>query len=108
MRVRAAPVLTRKPAQPGPVAVPPPAPAPIITLENSHEEGDARHLVDQVALKLARTHSADLPPSAVSNYQQANELIAAARHAIADQDYVAASSLAEKASALVGQLPPSK
>jgi hypothetical protein len=77
-------------------------------LENSDVKGDAQHLVEQVSIKLARTSSTDLPPNAVSTYQQANQLISAARHAMAEQDYIAASSLAEKASALVGQLPPSK
>jgi hypothetical protein len=75
-------------------------------LENSDAKGKAQHLVEQVALKLASTDSADLPPSAVSTYQQANELINAARRAMADRDYVAASGLAEKASALASQLPP--
>jgi len=104
---RAAPVPTRKPAPPGPVVAPPPPPAPpIVTLENSDAKGKAQNLVEKVALKLARTESTDLPPSAVSTYQQANELISAARRAIADRDYVAASGLAEKASALVSQLPP--
>lgn len=108
VRVRAAPVYIRKPTQPGQVPAPQPSPAPIVTLENSDAKGDAQNLLERVALKLAHTNTAELPPNAVSSYQQANELLAAARHAMADQDYVAASSLAEKASALVSQLPASK
>jgi hypothetical protein len=86
----------------------PPAPAPVITLENGDAKSDVQRLVDQVTLKLAHINRADLPENAASTYQQANELITAAKRAMADQDYVAASSLAEKASALTSQLPLQK
>jgi hypothetical protein len=77
----------------------------MVTLENSDVKANAQRLLEQATFKLAHTNRAELSESAASTYQQANELITAAQHAMADQDYLAASSLAEKASALTSQLP---
>jgi hypothetical protein len=108
VHVHASPVSIRKQVQPHLAPEQPPAPAPVITLENGDAKSDVQRLVDQVTLKLAHINRADLPENAASTYQQANELITAAKRAMADQDYVAASSLAEKASALTSQLPLQK
>lgn len=108
VRVRAAPVSSRKPVQPRSTPAQPPPPAPLVTLENGDAKADVQRLIEQVTLKLAHNNGAELPQSATSTYQQAKELITAAQHAMADQDYVAASSLAEKASALTSQLPSQK
>jgi hypothetical protein len=81
----------------------------LVTLENSEDaKGNAQRLLEQASIKLARVNRAELAETTVSAYQQANELINAARRAMAEQDYLAASSLAEKASALTSQLPSQK
>jgi hypothetical protein len=77
----------------------------VVTLENGDAKANAQRLLEQATLQLARTNRAELPEGAASTYQQANEFIAAAQRAMAEQDYLAASSLAEKASALSNQLP---
>ena len=85
-----------------------PAPTPKVTLEDGDAKADVQRLLDEVTRKLAHFNKAELQGSATSTYQQAKELITAAQHAMADQDYVAASSLATKASALTSQLPLQK
>jgi hypothetical protein len=115
-RVRPAPTAVSKPPQPqlnlpppSSPAPPPSSPAPLVTLQNSGDaKADAQHLLAQARVQLARVNRAELAESTASTYQQANELINAAQRAMADQDYLAASSLAEKASALTSQLPPQK
>jgi hypothetical protein len=79
--------------------------APVVTLENGNAEAEVQRRLDQVTLKLAQINRAELSESGASTYQQAKELISAAQHAMTDHDYVAASSLAEKAAALTSQLP---
>jgi len=80
----------------------------LLTLESADAKAKAQLLLEQVTVKLANTNQAELSESAASAYQQANGLITAAQRAMADQDYLAASGLAEKASALMSQLPPQK
>ncbi|MBV8451922.1 MAG: hypothetical protein JOZ29_06565 [Deltaproteobacteria bacterium] len=88
---------------------PRPPPAPLVTLENSDDaKVNAQRLLDQAILKMTHINRAELMASTASTYQQANELINAAQRALADQDYMAASSLAEKASTLTSQLPAQK
>lgn len=112
-------VLVRKPRQPNlnqppqpqpqPPQPQPPSPAPLVTLENSDDaKANAQRSLDQATLKMAHINRAELAESTASTYQQANELINEAQRAMADQDYLAASSLAEKASALTSQLPSQK
>jgi hypothetical protein len=103
--IRSATVDKNKPLQPRLKPPQPPPPAPVVTLDNSDARAHAQLLLEQTRLKLAHTNQAELPDSALSTYQQANDLIVAAQRAMADQDYLAASSLAEKASALTSQLP---
>jgi len=107
--IRSKSVYIRRPLQPSANPSPIPAPAPSVTLENSDDaKANARRLLDQATVTLAHFNRAELPASTVSTYEQASELINAARRALADQDYLAASGLAEKASALISQLPPRK
>jgi hypothetical protein len=81
----------------------------LVTLENSDDaKANAQRSLDQATLKMTHINRAELAESTASTYQQANELINAAQRAMADQDYLAASSLAEKASALISQLPRQK
>ncbi len=105
LRHRSVPVSVRKPAQLPPVPPQPVLPTPSLTLGNGDAKADAQHFVEQATLKLAKTNGAALPESATSSYQQAKELVGAAQRALADQDYAAASSLAQKASALADELP---
>jgi hypothetical protein len=80
-----------------------------VTLGDSGNAKDnAERLLDQASVRLTHFDRAELPASNLSTYEQANELITAARRALADQDFLAASGLAEKASALISQLPPPK
>jgi len=98
-----------KPSRPRMNRPPRPSPAPLVTLENSDDaKVNAQRSLDQATLKMAHINRAELAESTASTYQQANELINAAQRAMADQDYLAASSLAEKASALTSQLPAQK
>jgi hypothetical protein len=107
MTIRSAPASISKRSRPRLNPPQPQAPAPLVTLGNGNDaKADAQRLLEQATLKLARINRAELPENAASTYQQANGLISAAQRAMADQDYVAASSLAEKASALINQLPP--
>jgi hypothetical protein len=62
-------------------------------------------LLEQAKARLAHINRASLADNTASIYQQANELINAAERAVVERDYLAASSLAEKASALTSQLP---
>jgi hypothetical protein len=81
----------------------------VVTLESGQDaKTHAQQSLDQATISLTQFNRAELPPNTASTYQQASELIVAAKHALADQDYLAASSLAEKASALISQLPSRK
>jgi hypothetical protein len=104
---RAARVPERKSPQSLPQTVAPPTIAPpTITLENSYAaKSDAQRLIEEASLKLAHIDRTSLTDNTASTYNQANELINAAHKAAAEQDYLAASSLAQKASALTSQLP---
>ena len=112
--VRKPPIIPSAPTVPGAPTAPgappsPPTPAPLVTLENGEDpKAHAQRLLEQASVSLTGFRRAELPGSTASTYEQASELINAARHALADKDYPAASSLAEKASALIGQLPSRK
>jgi hypothetical protein len=108
------PLVVSKPAPlrlnlPPPRSNPLPLPAPLVTLDSSAEaKAQAQRLLDQAAARLAHVDQAQLAGNAAFTYQQANGMIEAAQRAMAVQDYPAASSLAEKASALTDQLPAPK
>ncbi len=103
-RIRSAPVSVGTPA---PLNLPRrSSPEPLVTLENGDDtRAKAQRLLEQASVKLAHINRAELAESTASTYQQANELINAAQQAMGEHDYPAASSLAEKASALTSQLP---
>ncbi len=80
--------------------------APVVTLGSSADaKANAQRLIDQATSRLEHLDRAELSEASLSRYEQANELLVAARRSLADQDYPAASSLAEKASALLNELP---
>jgi len=104
-----APISVTKPSQPQLNLPPPTLPAPLVTLDSSGDaKASAQRFLDQATVKMTHINRAQLADSAASTYQQANELINAAQRAMAEQDYLAASSLAQKASALTSQLPSQK
>jgi hypothetical protein len=109
--IRPKPIYTKKQLQPpSNLQVPAPAPAavPVVTLgSNDDAQANAQLLIDQATGKLEHLNRAELSKSYVSRYEQANDLLSAARRSLADQDYPAASSLAEKALALLNELPSS-
>jgi hypothetical protein len=108
-RVRSAPTIASKPPQHHLNPPPTPVVAPVVTLENSQDtKANAQRLLDQVTVKMTHVNRAELVESTASTYQQANELINAAQRAMAARDYLAASSLAQKASALTSELPSQK
>jgi hypothetical protein len=81
----------------------------LVTLEsNDDAKATAQRLVEQATVNLAHVNRVEISDSIAPAYQQASELINSAQHAMLDQDYMAASSLAEKASALLSQLPSQK
>jgi hypothetical protein len=105
--IHSAPVVASKPVPPRSNLPQPPPPAPLVTLGNSEDaKAHAQRLLDQATIRIAHVDQAHLDGGAAFTYQQANDLIDAAQRAMATQDYLAASSLAEKASALTDQLPP--
>jgi hypothetical protein len=107
--IHRAPVVASKPSPPRLNLPQPPPPAPVVTLGNSEDaKTSAQRQLDQATIRIAHVDQAQLDGSAASTYQQANQLIDAAQRAMAAQDYLAASSLAEKASALTDQLPSPK
>ena len=108
-RIRSAHVAVSKPAQPRLNLPQRPSPAPLVTLEsNDDAKATAQRLVEQATVNLAHVNRVEISDSIAPAYQQASELINSAQRAMLDQDYIAASSLAEKASALLSQLPSQK
>jgi hypothetical protein len=107
--IHSTPVVASKPSPLRLNLLQPPPPAPLVTLGNSQDaKASAQRLLDQATIRIAHVDQAHLDGGAASTYQQANELIDAAQRAMVAQDYLAASSLAEKASALTDQLPSPK
>jgi hypothetical protein len=97
---RETPAESAKPEQPKPKT-------PAVTLGNDVEaRASAQKQIDQVTFKVHHIDRPGLAGVNASTYDQANELLNAAQKALADRDYLAASSLADKASALANQLPP--
>jgi hypothetical protein len=80
--------------------------APTITLDNDGEaSASAAKGVQRASFRLKQIDRTALAGVDASTYHQASELLNAAQKALADHDYPAASSLANKASALTNQLP---
>lgn len=85
----------------------PAAPAAVTTVTLGDEAQDrvsAEHLLDDAGARLARIDRAKLRGDEASSYSQASGFVSAARRAIDQHDYLAASSLARKASVISDQL----
>ncbi len=97
------------PTQPAAPAAPPPeaAPQPTVTLAG---DGDARdralHLLDDAGARLAKVDRSKLSRDSAATYDQASDFLNAGRKAATDQDYVAATGYAQKASVLANKLTP--
>jgi len=87
-------------------AVPPSAPAATpapmtVTLADEEAKGNsAEKLLNDSDTRLAKIDRTSLSGEDASVYQQATGLVSAARRALGERDYLAASELAEKASVL--------
>jgi hypothetical protein len=91
---------------PAETAKPEPPKAPTITLDNDDEaRASAAKGIQQASFRLKQIDRTAMAGVDASTYGQASELLNAAQKALADHDYPAASSLADKASALTNQLP---
>lgn len=76
-----------------------------VTLAGDHAAHNrAEQMLNGAAGKLARLDRAKLSGQSATAYDQASGFVTAARRAIQDQDYPAASGLAEKAAALADKL----
>lgn len=96
-------------APPAAVAAPPAeaAPQPTVTLAGGGDSRDrALHLLDDAGARLARIDRSKLSGDSAATYDQANGFLSAGRKAAIDQDYVAATGYAEKASVLANKLAP--
>src|SRR5260370_13516639 len=67
---------------------------------DENDRTEAERLLNDTDARLARVDRAQLSGEDASNYRQAAEFARSAHHALAPRDYLAASSLANKASAL--------
>jgi hypothetical protein len=93
-------------AAPAPVA-PPTDTATNTSLSLSGEDAskaNAERLLANVDRHLAHIDRTKLAPGDAATYDEANGFATSARRALATQDYVVASGLAQKASALTGRL----
>lgn len=100
---------TTAPAQESPTSLKPgaesPAPTTSVTLGNGDaSRKQAEQLLGLIDLKLARIDPTKLDAQDASTYRQASGFAAAARKAIAEQDYVAATGFAQKASLLADKV----
>lgn len=101
---------TASPASsPSPSAVPTPSalPTPSTTLSlgnNNSSKSQAEQLLGAADSKLAGVDRSKLNGSDAATYDQATGFVTAARQAMAQQDYVAASGFAQKASLLADKV----
>lgn len=87
----------------------PSASAPVSTTDVTLEDNDGDHLraqalVNDAAARLARIDRSKLTGERATAYNEASDLANAARQAMMQQDYLAASGLARKATLLTEQL----
>jgi outer membrane biosynthesis protein TonB len=93
------------PVQTQPEPEPTPEGATNVTLEdNDADRRQAQALLDDADSELARIDRSKLSGEDTAAYNQANDLTNAARKAMGQNDYLAASGLARKASLLEAQL----
>ena len=98
---------TTRSAQPAPEAAKTAAPAsaPTITLgDDDRDRANAQHMIDNAGARLARIDRSKLSADDASSYNQASGFVTAARAAMDQRDYLAASSLARKAWTISQQL----
>jgi hypothetical protein len=99
--------------QPAPASVPAQSPprAPAGTTSVTLEDGDADHiqaqaLLDDANSRLAQIDRSKLTGENATAYDQASDLANAARKAMDQHDYLAASGLARKAALVTAQVAP--
>jgi hypothetical protein len=81
------------------------APQPTVTLAGDGAAKDrALRLLDSAGAQLAKVDRSKLSRDSAATYDQANDFLNAGRKAAIDQDYVAATGYAEKASVLASKL----
>jgi hypothetical protein len=84
---------------------PPDTPPPSLTLAGeSTSRSEAQELVDKADRSLSKIDKRKLTGNDVSTYDQASDFVASAQRALGDNDYFAASGLAQKASTLTARL----
>jgi hypothetical protein len=82
-----------------------PASAPTITLGgDDRDRANAQHMIDDAGARLAHIDRSKLSADDASSYNQASGFVTAARAAMDQRDYLAASSLARKAWTISQQL----
>lgn len=82
-----------------------PASAPTITLgDDDRDRANAQHMIDDAGARLAQIDRSKLSADDASSYNQASGFVTAARAAMDQRDYLAASSLARKAWTISQQL----
>lgn len=96
-----------RPTQRTPPAAPPAeaTPQPTVTLAGDGADRDrALRLLDDAGARLSKIDRNKLRADSAATYDQANDFLNAGRKAALDQDYVAATGDAEKASVLADKL----
>lgn len=84
-----------------------PTPQPSVTLADGGASRDrALRLLDGAGARLAKVDRAKLSNESATTYDQASDFLRAGRKAASEQDYVAASGYAQKASVLASKLTP--
>jgi hypothetical protein len=97
----------KEPATASVPAQTPPAGAANVTLEdNDADHSRAQALLDDADSRIAHIDRSKLTGEKTATYNQASDLANAARKAMAQHDYLAASGLARKAALLTAQLAP--
>lgn len=76
----------------------------VTLVDNDADHVRAQALVDDADARLARIDRSKLTGESATAYNQATNLASAARQAMTQQDYLAASGLARKATLLTEQL----
>ena len=96
-----------RPAPPEASAPAAPTPQPSVTLADGGASRDrALRLLDGAGARLAKVDRGKLSNESATTYDQANDFLRAGRKAASEQDYVAASGYAQKASVLASKLTP--
>jgi hypothetical protein len=98
---RKEPSIANVPAQTPPASV---KTTSVTLVDNDADHVRAQALVDDADARLARIDRSKLTGESATAYNQATNLASAARQAMTQQDYLAASGLARKATLLTEQL----